>query len=200
MGMLVLLVVQMALYAALYWALRAFWPVLDNPSYRGGVFHMAGIVVIGLLLPQLYFALRRRRWTADPRLWWNRVAARVTSDWEDHRAGWDVDLIRVAVVRRRDHGTLTLVVALIGWHLHVQVLLDPAEAAAFQEGQRRAREAYIRAMPSVVQAAMRDMLKDVPLEAQIEVGAVPVLRRDGEDDDNGENGGGESGGGNKGIH
>jgi hypothetical protein len=134
-------------------------------------------------------------------MWWNRIEAHTSTDYRREPRGWDFDVLRVEVMRNRERGSMMIWLALVGLHLHMQIVLDPAEAGAFLEGRRQAREAYLASVPPQVRDSLRDMMRNVPLEAQIEVGAIPIPvqldREDDDDDDGGKSGGG---GGSSGVH
>jgi hypothetical protein len=199
-GLLLFVVAQIALYGLL-WAVSKYF-VTDVRSYLAGAAHLFGIALVAFGLPRLYFYFRQRGWTADVRMWASRVRAEVRTDWADLKSGWDIDLLRVQSIRRHERGTFSLCFALVGFHLHIGVLVDPLEMEAYRAGLEQAREAYIQSLPSEVQDGVRDIMQNIPLEAKIEIGPVPLTRPDRDDDDDEEvqvnvskRGGGSRGGG-----
>lgn len=182
MGLLLFVVAQITIYGLL-WAVFLPYSVTHGQAYLAGAAHIVGIGVVAFGLPRVYFYCTQRGWTADLGTWSRRIHLEVRTDWTDLANGWDIDLIRVQAIRRHERGTFSICLALVGFHLHAGVLVDPMELQAYQTGLEQAREAYIQSLPSEVQDGVRDLMKNVPLEAKIEIGPVPLTRPDRDDDD-----------------
>jgi hypothetical protein len=188
MGLLLFVAVQFVLYTLLWLGVRWLVPA-DQRSYLIGALHIVAIMVIAFGIPRVYHYFRQRGWTADLRMWWSRFHCQLHTDFKGDPKGWDIDLLRVQAWRNHEHGTCCATLALCGLHLHLGLLVDPDESAVYKAARQKVRDAYIAGLPPQVQSAVRQMMESVPLEASIEVGAIPLQPEqpvDDDDDDDGE--------------
>jgi hypothetical protein len=189
MGLLLFVVAQFALYGLLWYGFRTFWPIstdADAMAYLGGGLHAFLIVAVALVAPRTYFYFRGHGWTADVREWASRVHGQVRTDWPAGPRGWDIDLLRVQCYRNHASGTLCLCLALLGVHVFLGLLIDADEAAAFVAAQQALRDEHLERLPPEIRQSVRAMMKDVPLDATLEISAVPFRPvSKGDDDDDG---------------
>jgi hypothetical protein len=179
MRLLLFVGVQFSLYAIAYAVVRGLQP--ETRSYLIGSLHMLALLVIALITPRLFFYFLKSE-SAELTLG-SRVRLRVNSDWKTDQRGWDVDWLRVQTVRNHEQGTLIGCVALLGFHFHVALLVDPIERDTFMAHKHAELEAHIASMPMEVQMQMREMLKNMPLGSVVSVGAIRVPHDDIEDDE-----------------
>lgn len=169
---LVLVAFLLVVLGAAWWAFFQLYirPQVDPKSYIFGLAYGLGMYVFMVGVPRVYAYFAHRNWIASPSDWWDRVQIAFGNDWT-HRdpRGWDVDWLRVWMVRNKTKGTGGITISVLGFRVQIGLLIDRDEIERFIKAQVAQREAMLQSMPPQVRDAMRSMMSDIPLDHPAEL-------------------------------
>lgn len=201
-GLVLVGLVSTALLLALF-AFSQFYLMarVDARSYLFGMLYMLTLCAITTLVPRIYRYFLVRGWTASLADWRERSLLQFDNDWGDIDSyGWDVEFLRAHVNRSKTKGTLSICVAVLGFHVHVGVLVDKEERDRHIQAMAALREQQLAQMPPMIRDFARQMMDDVPLDtkAEFKAGVIPIptpvpgpgMVDDDDDDDEGNGGNG----------